>query len=65
MAEKNRWITPTDFEKEYQIPKQTQAKMRSEGRLPYSKLGTKVVRYDRIKIDEMFENNEVIGQVVR
>ena len=61
MAEKNRWITPTVFEQEFGIPKQTQAKMRSEGRLPYSKLGTKVVRYDRQKIDKMFEDNAVIG----
>ncbi len=61
MAEKNRWITPTEFEQEFGIPKQTQAKMRSEGRLPYSKLGTKVVRYDRQKIDKMFEDNAVIG----
>ena len=60
MNEKNRWLTPKDLELEFGILRQTQAKLRVEGRLPYSKLGTKIVRYDRLKINELFEDNAVV-----
>ena len=60
MEIKNRWMSPADIELELGIKKQTQAKMRMQGRIPYSKIGEKIVKYDRLKIDEWLENNSVI-----
>jgi len=51
---KKRWITPTEFEKEFSISKSTQAKKRSDKKLPYTKWGGSVL-YDRFVIDKMFE----------
>ncbi|MBW6489100.1 helix-turn-helix domain-containing protein [Sulfurimonas crateris] len=56
-----RWLTPVEFEEEFAICVETQKKMRSEKRIPYSKIGRKFVRYDRLKIDQWFEEHEVVG----
>jgi len=53
------WLSPVDLEKEFGIKTSTQAKMRMKGVLPYSKVG-KFVKYSRTKINQMFENAEVI-----
>jgi len=61
MAEiKKRWLNPSELEAEYGIKKNTQSKMRmckAKVKIPFSKIGTKIVRYDRHKIDAWLENN--------
>lgn len=61
----NRWLTPTDLEQPtscggYSIKKSTQAKMRMQGIIPYSKIGYKLIRYDRLEIDKWIEEQSVI-----
>jgi len=58
---KKRWLTPKDFESEYDICVETQKKLRGDGRIPYSKIGRKFIRYDRHKIDRWLEEHEVVG----
>jgi hypothetical protein len=57
-----RWLSPNDLEKhpDFLIPKQTQAKMRMQGRIPYSKIGNKFIRYDRLELNKWLENNAVV-----
>lgn len=55
---KKRWITPIEFEKEFSISKSTQAKKRSDKKLPYTKWGGSVL-YDRFVIDKMFETHAI------
>jgi predicted DNA-binding transcriptional regulator AlpA len=62
--DKNRWLTPKDLEKEYSFTKSSQAKMRmlsSKKKIPFSKIGTKFIRYDRFEIDKWLELNKVIS----
>ncbi len=65
MEQLSRWLSTSDMEKPqpigYGIPKQTQAKMRMQGRIPYSKIGSKTIRYDRQQIDKWLENHAVIS----
>jgi hypothetical protein len=56
----NRWLTPESLEKEYGIKESTQAKMRMDKRIPFSKIGAKFIRYDRLKIDVWLEDHEVV-----
>lgn len=55
-----RWISPKRFEEEFEIKVSTQNKLRMAGKLPYSKFG-KFIRYDRKKIDKLFEDAEVVS----
>ena len=63
MAEsKKRWLNPSELETEFGIKKNTQAKMRMRSakvKIPFSKIGSKLIRYDRYKIDEWLQNNAV------
>lgn len=54
----HEWLTPKQFEEEYQIKISTQNKMRRARKLPYSKVGN-FIRYNRTKINKMFESAEV------
>ena len=59
---KKRWLNPEELEKEYGIKRNMQAKMRmrsSKIKIPFSKIGRKLVIYDRYKIDNWLEKNEV------
>lgn len=59
-----RWLTPNDLEVEYGFSKSTQAKMRmvSNGLIiPFSKIGGKYIRYDRVAIDAWLEDHRVQG----
>lgn len=61
---KKRWLSPNDLEEEYGFSKSTQAKMRmskNRSTLPFSKIGGKYIRYDRILIDKWLENHQVQG----
>jgi len=55
---KKRWLSPTDFETEFDISKSTQAKLRMQKKIPYSKVGG-FIRYDREKIDKWFEDHKI------
>lgn len=56
-----RWLTPVDFEEEFEICIETQKKMRSAKSIPYSKIGRKFIRYDRLKIYQWLEDHEVVN----
>ncbi len=63
MNTEQRWLSPDDLEKcpDFLIPKQTQSKMRMQGRIPYSKVGNKYIRYDKRELDKWLENNAVVS----
>ena len=50
------WLSPDELEAEYGLPKSTQAKYRMRGILPYSKIGTKIVRYNRAKVNAWLDS---------
>lgn len=59
-----RWLSPEDLELEYGFSKSTQAKMRmanNSSSIPFSKIGGKYIRYDRVAIDRWLENHIVQG----
>jgi len=59
-----RWLSPDDLEKEYGFSKSTQSKMRmqsSNSTLPFSKVGGKYIRYDRVAIDKWLEAHKIQG----
>ncbi len=56
-----RWLTPTQLEQEYGLCENTMSKYRMQKKVPFSKIGTKIIRYDRLKIDKWLEDHEVIG----
>jgi len=61
----NRWLTPDDVAKTsaeggYEIAKQTQAIWRMEGKIPYSKLSSRFIRYDRLELDKWLESHAVV-----
>ena len=56
MDQNKRWLTPSDFEKEFAIPRNSQCNLRSKKRIPYSKIGG-YIRYDRDKINDWLENH--------
>ena len=58
---KKRWLTPEELEIEYSFKEKTFVHYRAANKVPYSKIGTKLIRYDREKIDKWLENNEVVG----
>lgn len=60
MSAPKRWLRPDDLAEEFSISTNTQAQMRREGRLPYSKRG-KFIFYDRFKIDAWLEDAEMVG----
>ncbi len=56
---KNEWLSPQDLFDEYGLKLNFQAKLRMRKEIPYSKIGAKVVRYNRTKIDQWLEAAEV------
>ena len=62
--ENKRWLSPEDFAELFAISTSTQAKMRmasNRSTLPYSKIGGKFIRYDRLLIDKWLEDHQVQG----
>ena len=57
---KKEWLTPEDLEVEYGIKKSTQNKMRMRKAIPYSKIGAKVVRYNRERINQWLTDAKVV-----
>ena len=61
-----RWLDPSELEEEFHITKSAQSKMRmasSSSKIPFSKIGGKFIRYDRILIDKWLEDHNVQGGV--
>jgi len=59
-----KWLNPNELEIVYGISKSTQAKMRMSSNsslIPFSKIGGKLIRYNRERIDEWLTNNQVQG----
>lgn len=62
--ENKRWLDPVEFAEVYGFSTSTQAKMRmasNRSTLPYSKIGGKFIRYDRMLIDSWLEKHNVQG----
>jgi len=53
-----RWLTPDDLLKEFGIGLSNQQKLRTNRKIPFSKIG-RYIRYDRAKIDTWLENNSI------
>jgi predicted DNA-binding transcriptional regulator AlpA len=51
-----RWLSPKDFELNYGIKQSTQAKLRMNKTIPFSKIG-KFIKYDKLEIDKWFESH--------
>ena len=72
IMEKKRWLSPNDFENEFEVSQSTQAKWRMTYRIlsdgtkvkqesiPHVKVG-KFIKYDRREIDKWFEEHQVKG----
>lgn len=59
-----RWLSPDDLVEEYGFSKSTQAKMRmraTSSSFPFSKIGGKCIRYDKLAIDRWLEEHSVQG----
>ena len=61
----NRWLTPDDVARPtadggYAIAKQTQAIWRMEAKIPYSKISSRFIRYDRLELDKWLESHAVV-----
>jgi hypothetical protein len=54
------WITPDELEEKLGISKSHQGKMRMDGRIPYSKWGSKVY-YKIEQIVAILEQNMIVG----
>jgi len=63
-SEQKKLLAPEELEPECDFSKSTQAKMRmahTSATLPFSKIGGKCIRYDRLLIDKWLELNQVQG----
>ena len=64
VVNQKRWMSPDELEFEYGFSKSTQAKMRmanNSSTIPFSKIGGKYIRYDRVAIDKWLEDHVVRG----
>lgn len=58
-----RWLSPSELAEEFGISKSTQSKMRmksSSSTIPFSKIG-KIIKYDRIALNQWFEDHKIQG----
>ena len=53
-----RWLSPKELASEFGLGLSTQAKLRMNNKIPYSRVGN-WIRYDRIEIDKWIENNKI------
>lgn len=59
-----RWLSPDDLVAEYGFSKSWQAKARMQSNpssLPFNRIGSKFVKYDRYQIDKWLEAHQVQG----
>lgn len=57
--ETKRWLNPDELFYELGISKSWQAKLRMQKKIPFSKIGNKFIRYDRLEINKWLENNKM------
>jgi len=57
---KKRWLSTEDLEEEFGFKEATMAKYRMQKKIPFCKIGSKYIRYDRFKIDAWIEEHEVV-----
>lgn len=55
----NEWINPSQLKEDTGLSLKTQANLRSQGKLPYYRIGN-VVRYKRHEIDSLFKSAKVV-----
>lgn len=60
-SNKNRWLTPEALEEEYDLKESTMSKYRMDERIPFYKIGSKFIRYERAEIDEWIKKHKVTG----
>ena len=60
-SNKNRWLTPESLEDEYDFKEATMSKYRMDGKIPFYKIGSKFIRYERNEIDDWIEHHKVTG----
>ena len=64
MAElRKQWLTPVDVansEDDFAISKSTQARLRTERKIPFVRMGRQI-RYERVKLEEWMRKHEVKG----
>jgi len=53
-----RWLSPDDLFKEFGIGLSNQQKLRTNRKIPFSKVG-RYIRYDLNKINQWLENNSI------
>lgn len=54
-----RWLSPQELAEEIGISTSTQAKLRMDRKIPFSKIG-QFIKYDRLEINKWLENNKVV-----
>ncbi len=59
MESPKEWLTPDEFAEEFSISKSTQAKYRMAKKIPFSKVGTRYIRYSRAAINKWLEDQQV------
>ena len=63
-TQQKRWLNPLELQEEYGFSKSSQAKMRmanNSSTIPFSKIGGKYIRYDRLLVDAWLEAHQVQG----
>lgn len=60
-SNKNRWLTPEALEEEYDLKEATMSKYRMNGRIPFYKIGSKFIRYERSEIDDWIAQHKIKG----
>ena len=55
---KPEWLRPAQLEKEWEISPKTQANLRSQGKLPYHRIGN-IIKYKRSELDDLLESAKV------
>ena len=53
------WLDPDELETEYKISKSTQAKYRMAKKIPFSKIGSRYIRYNRNEIHKWLHSHKV------
>ena len=53
-----RWLSPNDLLEEFGFSLNNQAKLRSQRKIPFSKMGN-YIKYDRLEINKWFESNKI------
>lgn len=56
---RKEWLTPKELFDEFEISTSSQAKMRMGRKIPFSKIGSKYIRYSRAEINKWLQDHRV------